>query len=319
MWTHAALPARASTAEHAAAMLRSADRPGPARPGTRLREEQVSAAFTISRNTVREAFRLLSHERLVDHTLHRGVHVRTVSPDDVRSMYLTRRLVEPLGLDAAVGDPAVLGELRRLVDDAVDAAAREDWEVLGTADIEFHRVLMSACSSPHLSTMFEQLLAELRLAFLDAAGPPRAARAVRRPQRPAGRPPGGRRPRDGPHRADGLPHRGGATAARRAVLASGSRHRCRLPAPVAPEAPAPGGPGPQDGRVAVPDAGGRPPGRRWAWRSVGLLLTFLLVLYLGGPLLAGAQGAGSCCPSSSRRGWWSPSRWRRPRSRRTPG
>ena len=53
-----------------------------------------------------------------------------------------------------------------LVDDAVGAAAREDWDVLGTADIEFHRVLMSACSSPHLSTMFEQLLAELRLAFL---------------------------------------------------------------------------------------------------------------------------------------------------------
>ena len=44
--------------------------------------------------------------------------------------------------------------------------------------------------------------------------------------------------------------------------------------------------------MAVPDAGGRPPGRRWVWRSVGLLLTFLLVLYLGGPLLAGAQGAG---------------------------
>ena len=81
-------PARASTAEHAAAMLRSQIAQGRLRPGTRLREEQVSAAFAISRNTVREAFRLLSHERLVDHTLHRGVHVRTVSPDDVRSMYL---------------------------------------------------------------------------------------------------------------------------------------------------------------------------------------------------------------------------------------
>ena len=66
------------------------------------------------------------------------------------------------------------------------------------------------------------------------------------------------------------------------------------------EAAAPGAP-------AAGWAGGRSgcrrrlPGRRWAWRSVGLLLTFLLVLYLGGPLLAGAQGAGSCCPGSSRR------------------
>jgi len=44
--------------------------------------------------------------------------------------------------------------------------------------------------------------------------------------------------------------------------------------------------------VAASRAGGRRAGRRWAWRSVGLLLTFLVVFYLGGPLLAGAEGAG---------------------------
>jgi DNA-binding GntR family transcriptional regulator len=165
----AALPAlapRASTAEHAADVLRRQIAQGLLRPGTRLREEQVSAAFSISRNTVREAFRLLSHERLVDHTLHRGVHVRTVGADDIRSMYLTRRLVEPLGVDATVADAGTRAALRRLVDHAGAAAAVEDWDVVGTADIEFHRVLMSACRSPHLSAMFEHLLAELRLAFL---------------------------------------------------------------------------------------------------------------------------------------------------------
>jgi uncharacterized protein (TIRG00374 family) len=44
--------------------------------------------------------------------------------------------------------------------------------------------------------------------------------------------------------------------------------------------------------VDAEHAGGRRAGRRWAWRSVGLLLTFLVVLYLGGPLLARAEGAG---------------------------
>lgn len=161
-----ALAPRASTAEHAAQVLRLQIAQGRLPPGTRLREEQVSSAFSISRNTVREAFRLLSHERLVDHTLHRGVHVRTVGADDIRSMYLARRLVEPLGLDAAIDDAEVLSALRGLVDQAGDAAGRGDWDVLGTADIEFHRVLVSACRSPHLSAMFEHLLAELRLAFL---------------------------------------------------------------------------------------------------------------------------------------------------------
>ena len=127
MWTScraAGAGATPSTAEHAAEVLRLQIAQGRLRPGTRLREEQVSAAFAISRNTVREAFRLLSHERLVDHTLHRGVHVRTVGPDDIRSMYLTRRLVEPLGLDAAIADADVRAALRRLVDQAAGCRGR---------------------------------------------------------------------------------------------------------------------------------------------------------------------------------------------------
>ena len=267
----AALPALAGARQHRGArgreVLRSADRArAGCRPGTRLREEQVSAAFSISRNTVREAFRLLSHERLVDHTLHRGVHVRTVGPDDVRvdvpapvawssrSAWTPRPVTPPCWA------------LRRLVDDAVGAAARgpKDWDVLGTADIEFHRVLMSACPSPHLSTMFEQLLAELRLAFLllpdhRALHEPYVAR-----NRPAGRAAGGGGPRRGPRRADGLPRRRGAAAAGRAVrsLGGGSpapaaatarRHRA------APEAAAPGGPGRRMGRWPFRRPGGAVP------------------------------------------------------------
>jgi DNA-binding GntR family transcriptional regulator len=161
-----ALPPRASTAEHAAQMLRQQITQGRLLPGTKLREERVSAAFSISRNTVREAFRLLSHERLVDHTLNRGVYVRTVTPDDIRAIYVTRRLVEPLGIDATTGNDAVLTALRALVEAAGTAAERHDWDVVATCDIDFHRALISACNSTHLSTMFEHLLAELRLAFL---------------------------------------------------------------------------------------------------------------------------------------------------------
>ena len=81
-------------------------------------------------------------------------------------MYATRRLVEPLAVEAAISDDALRTALRRLVDTAEAAAEDDDWDLVATADIDFHRLLMSACHSTHLSTMFEQLLAELRLAFL---------------------------------------------------------------------------------------------------------------------------------------------------------
>lgn len=161
-----ALPKRSSTAEYAADELRRQIADGKLPPGTKLREESVSEAFGISRNTVREAFRLLAHEQLVEHELHRGVHVRTLSADDVRDLYTTRRLVQPLGVDTVIADPQRVAALQERVDSAAAAAAREDWHAVGTADIDFHRVLVAGSRSTHIIAMFERVLAELRLAFL---------------------------------------------------------------------------------------------------------------------------------------------------------
>lgn len=161
-----ALPPRASTAEAVAAVLRAEIAAGTMLPGTQLREERIAAALQVSRNTVREAFRLLSHERLVEHALHRGVFVRVVGPAEIRDVYRTRRLVEPLGLRAIQADGAALTALREVLDAAHRAAAAGDWTAVGTADIEFHRRIVAACQSVHLASMFEGLLAELRLAFL---------------------------------------------------------------------------------------------------------------------------------------------------------
>lgn len=161
-----ALPRRESTAEAVAAVLRTEIARGRFLPGTQLREERIAASLEVSRNTVREAFRLLSHEGLVEHALHRGVFVRVVGPNEIRAMYRTRQLIEPLGLRAAAADRARLRGLRQLVDDASSHGETGDWDAVGTADIEFHRQVIAGCESPHLSGMFEGLLAELRLAFL---------------------------------------------------------------------------------------------------------------------------------------------------------
>lgn len=160
-----ALPRRASTAEAVAGVLRGQIAQGRILPGAQLREEKIAAGLEVSRNTVREAFRLLAHERLVEHALHRGVFVRTVGPDGIREMYRTRRLVEPLGVAPAT-EPTRLAALTEVVERGELAAGDGDWEAVGTADIDFHRQLVAACDSVHVSSMFEGLLAELRLAFL---------------------------------------------------------------------------------------------------------------------------------------------------------
>ncbi len=160
------LPNRLSTAEQAAQVLRTQIAEGRLLPGTRLRETYVAEAFSISRNTVREVFRLLAHERLLDFLPHRGVSVRRVSAAEIREVYLVRRLLEPLGAQAALTESTARGQLRDTVRAQSVAVAAGDWGVVGTADIEFHRILVAACGSVHLSALFDSLLAELRLAFL---------------------------------------------------------------------------------------------------------------------------------------------------------
>jgi DNA-binding GntR family transcriptional regulator len=159
------LSGRSSTSEQAADALRRHITEGLLRPGAQLREEAVAAALGISRNTVREAFRALSREGLVEHTLHRGVFVRRISAADVVDIYRTRRLLEPLGLRAVADRPRAVAALTQTVTAAETAARAGDWAAVGTADIVFHRTLVDACGSDRLGRLFDQLFAELRLAF----------------------------------------------------------------------------------------------------------------------------------------------------------
>ena len=85
---------RSSTAERVAEILRERIIEGLFRPGQKLSEKEIGDALAVSRNTLREAFRLLSHERLLVHELNRGVFVRSLTADDVRDIYQVRRVIE---------------------------------------------------------------------------------------------------------------------------------------------------------------------------------------------------------------------------------
>lgn len=133
-------------------------------PGQRLSEESISEALGVSRNTLREAFRLLGHERLLDHRLNRGVFVRLPSVEDVLDLYRVRRVLEGAAVRRAPAGEA-LSVIKEAVADAERAAAQDDWQRVGTANIRFHQALVSFNDSPRIDEAMRQLLAELRLVF----------------------------------------------------------------------------------------------------------------------------------------------------------
>lgn len=163
---------RTSTAERVAAILRQRIIEGMFEPGTRLSEESIGAALGVSRNTLREAFRLLSHERLLVHELNRGVFVRRLTADDVVDLYRLRRLIEGAAIrQGATPSGRTLAALRDAVHGAERAAAELRWEDVGTANMLFHQAIVELAGSARLDEMMRQVLAELRLSFLAMKNP----------------------------------------------------------------------------------------------------------------------------------------------------
>ncbi len=168
-----ALLSRTSTAERVAAILRSRIIEGYFPPGTRLAEDAIGSALGVSRNTLREAFRLLSHERLLTHELNRGMFVRTLTVEDVIDLYRVRRIVE-CGVVRTVSAPHPrMDAVAAAVADGEEALHRSDWQALGTANIKYHQALEGLAGSSRSDELMSGILAELRLVFHVMADPQR--------------------------------------------------------------------------------------------------------------------------------------------------
>lgn len=156
---------RSSTAARVADVLRDHVTDGQLLPGTRLSEEDIGDALGVSRNTLREAFRLLTHERLLVHAFNRGVFVRTLSADDIRDLYRFRRILETATVRAADLSATTLASVRSAVEEGERAAADGDWAGVGTANMRFHQALVGLAHSARADETMRQVLAELRLVF----------------------------------------------------------------------------------------------------------------------------------------------------------
>ncbi|MFG2893540.1 GntR family transcriptional regulator [Streptomyces sp. NPDC048248] len=166
-----ALLGRAGTAERVADILRDRIAEGYFPPGARLSEESIGGALGVSRNTLREAFRLLTHERLLVHQLNRGVFVRMVTVEDLDDIYRVRTLVEcaavrRLGSELKGGDAtAAVGGVAAAVEAGEAASATRSWQDLATANIRFHQAIVALADSPRTDELMRGVLAELRLVF----------------------------------------------------------------------------------------------------------------------------------------------------------
>jgi len=155
------LPLADRLARHIRTLLIS----GELSPGQRLSEAAFSERFDVSRNSLREAFRLLTKDGLLRHEANRGVFVTVPSMASVIDIYRVRRMLECGALRQAWQQHPAIRVMREAVINGQKKRDVADWVGVGSANMIFHTAIIDLSDSARLTEFYERISAELRLCF----------------------------------------------------------------------------------------------------------------------------------------------------------
>ncbi len=173
--------ARSSLPQAAAERLRALIVEGTLAPGTRLNERELSEQLGVSRTPLREAFRVLASEGLLDQLPNRGVQVAALSRDDVRQAFEVMAALEGLAgeLAAARVAPVDLAALEALQVELEDAHRRRDLPAYYRVNQAIHDRLQAVAGNGLLGRTCETINARLHaLRFRSNLNDAKWARAV---------------------------------------------------------------------------------------------------------------------------------------------
>jgi DNA-binding GntR family transcriptional regulator len=155
---------RTTAASTVAEELRDALLSGLFAPGTPLPARDVAERVGADPIVVRAALAELARDGLVVHSLHRGIEVPRVTPDELRDVYAARRVFEIAGLEALLRRrPADVSWLSAAAERMGEAAIAGDGRGLVEADMAFHLAIVAAAGSRRLTRSAQSALMELRL------------------------------------------------------------------------------------------------------------------------------------------------------------
>lgn len=127
----------------------------------------MAASLGVSRNTMREATRILSLEGLLKRSIHRGVAVSQLSLKDVKEIYHLRRMLEiPAVLAARSNHSDVLPELQKALEGYEQAVREREWMEAVSFDLQFHTLLIRFHHNRRIESFYQKLMGEVRMGMV---------------------------------------------------------------------------------------------------------------------------------------------------------
>ena len=139
---------------------------GDLQPDNKLQTEALKARYGFGNSSLREALMRLTSEALVTFEGQRGFRVATASREDFADLCGVRKLIEIEAVRQSVtnGDDVweseVVASYHRLskIEDQMPDRLEEVYEDWEDRNREFHKAIISACSSRWLNRIHDQLL-----------------------------------------------------------------------------------------------------------------------------------------------------------------
>jgi len=136
-------------------------------PGTRLKEEELTEIFDVSRTIIRAALGRLHHEGVVEMIPNKGAFVANPNIDDAKQILEARRLIELAVVERAVDQRVEIGKGFDILRDMVELEHQksQSGDKGGALRLsgEFHLRLAEFCGNAPLSGFLRSLVPQTSL------------------------------------------------------------------------------------------------------------------------------------------------------------
>jgi DNA-binding GntR family transcriptional regulator len=137
---------------------------GEFKPGERLIESKLAESLGISRQPVREAFRILELEHLLTIIPRKGAYVSEISLKETKEIYQTRAMIEGFAAQLAISHitPKDLSQLESILDLMEKSIKENNLQKVIQYNLSFHQKIVSLSKNGNLAKVYESMLLPVR-------------------------------------------------------------------------------------------------------------------------------------------------------------
>jgi DNA-binding GntR family transcriptional regulator len=142
------------------------------KPGDQINESKLMKQLDVSRSPIREAFRVLEGEGLIERISQRGVFVKGITLREIRESYSVRATLESFAAELAVPNitETQLQHMEKLVEKMRKSGDKEDFKKWSSQNSQFHKIFINAANNIELEKTLKSVKVHERWLWLTNMG-----------------------------------------------------------------------------------------------------------------------------------------------------